>query len=132
MDLAPGVSGVGGLGDRHAQRLGVEAHLGNETRCAGMGLGNRSPQCLAVKHKSVELLGHTRLAAIQLRSRLSKPRTSIWTNSSRNVESDGSWAKSVAWSWLRICRWCLANRSIPTREPLPLRIERIATSSIHH
>jgi hypothetical protein len=29
LDLSAGIGGVGGLGDRHAQHLGVEAHLGD-------------------------------------------------------------------------------------------------------
>ena len=29
LDFATGIGGVGGLGDCHAQRLGVEAHLGD-------------------------------------------------------------------------------------------------------
>jgi len=33
---------------------------------------------------------------------------------------------------LCVWRWRLAKRSIPTSEPWPLMIERIATSSIHH
>ena len=28
--LAASISGVGGLGDRHAERLGVKTHLGDE------------------------------------------------------------------------------------------------------
>ena len=42
--LAAGIGGVGGLGDRHTQRLGVQAHLANETRCASCGLVDRAAQ----------------------------------------------------------------------------------------
>jgi hypothetical protein len=58
LDLAAGISGVGGLGDRHAQRLGIEAHLGNETRCAGLVLGDGTPQRFAITNQGVEFLGH--------------------------------------------------------------------------
>ena len=62
LDLATGIGGVGGLGDCHAQALGVEAHLSDEFCCARVGLGDRAPQRLAVTHKGVELLGHSRLS----------------------------------------------------------------------
>jgi len=71
-------------------------------------------------------------AAIQSRSRVSKPGTSSWASSSRNVESDGDLPKSVPSSSLNVWRCRLAKRSIPINEPWPLRIERIATNSIHH
>ena len=71
-------------------------------------------------------------AAIQSRNRLSNPGTSNWASSSRNVESEGDLLKSVPRSSFSDWRWRLAKRSIPTSEPWPLRIERMATSSIHH
>ena len=37
-DLAAGVDGVDVLGNRYAKGVGVEAHLGEKTRCAGGGL----------------------------------------------------------------------------------------------
>ena len=61
LNLTTSVSGVGGLGNRHAQALGVEAHLSDETCCAGLVLGNGAPYCLAIADQGVELLGHTRL-----------------------------------------------------------------------
>ena len=61
LDLATGIGGVGGLGNRHTQRLGIEAHLSDETRCAGVVLSDRAPQRLAVTHKGVELFIHTQL-----------------------------------------------------------------------
>jgi len=71
-------------------------------------------------------------ADIQSRSRVSKPGTSNWASSSRNVESDGDLPKSVSRSALSVW-WCrLAKLSIPTSEPWPLRIEKMATNSIHH
>jgi len=36
-DLTAGIGGVGALGDGHTQAVGVEAHLGDKTRCAGGG-----------------------------------------------------------------------------------------------
>jgi len=53
-DLAAAIGGVGALGDGHAQRVGVEAHLGNETRCAGGVFSDRAPQCLAVANQCVD------------------------------------------------------------------------------
>ena len=61
-DLASGVGGVGALGDGHAQSIGVETHLGNETRCAGGVFSDRAPQCLAVAHQCVDGLSHARLS----------------------------------------------------------------------
>ena len=55
LDFATGVGGIGGLGDRHAQRLGIEAHLSDELRCAGVGFGDRAPQRLAVTDQRVQL-----------------------------------------------------------------------------
>ena len=58
LDLATGIGGVGGLCNRHAQALGLEAHLGNETRCTRDGLGDRAPKCLAITGQGVELFRH--------------------------------------------------------------------------
>jgi hypothetical protein len=71
-------------------------------------------------------------AAIQSRRSVSNPSTTSWASSSRNVESDGDLPQLVPSSPFSIWRWRLANRSIPTGEPWPHRIDRIATSSIHH
>ncbi len=89
----------------------------------------------AIEPRSV-LPSHTRVssssatpgwAAIQSRSRISKPGTSSWASSRRNVESDGDLPKSVlrsSWSVWR-CRYCFAEAcGLPNRS--------IATSSIHH
>ena len=61
LNLTTGIGGAGALGDRHAQRLGIETHLGNETSYTVFVLSDGAPQCLSVTHQSVELLGHTRL-----------------------------------------------------------------------
>jgi hypothetical protein len=61
-DLDAGVGGEGALGDRDAQRVGVETHLGNETRSAGGVFSDRAPQCLAVAHECVDGLSHARLS----------------------------------------------------------------------
>ena len=60
-DLAAGIGGVGVLGNRNAQRVGVQAHLGDKTRCARGGLIDRTPQGLAVTHQGVDALGDARL-----------------------------------------------------------------------
>jgi len=62
LDLAAGIGGVGGLGDRHTQALGVEAHLGDKACCARSGRVDGAPQRLAVTHQGVGLLGHARLS----------------------------------------------------------------------
>lgn len=130
--FAAGIGGVGGLGDRHAKRLGVEAHLGDESGCTLGGFRNRSTQRLAVAHQSVEALRDTRLARhpaleerlkgvnIQLGEELPEGGIGRRLAEIRASSSLGTW------------RWRLAKRSIPTREPWPLRMARIATSSIHH
>ena len=61
LDLTAGIGGVGALGDRHAQAVGIKADLGNETRCAGGGFNDGAPQGLAVAHQSVHSLCHARL-----------------------------------------------------------------------
>jgi hypothetical protein len=48
-DLTASISGVGTLGDRHTQPVGVEAHLGDKTRCTGDGCIDRTPQGFAVQ-----------------------------------------------------------------------------------
>jgi hypothetical protein len=60
-NLTAGISGVGALGNGHPKAVGVEADLGNETRCARSGLSDRSPQCLAVAHQGVDRVGDARL-----------------------------------------------------------------------
>ena len=69
LDLTPGISGVAGLGNRHAQALGVKAHLGDEMRCAGVVLSNGAPQELPNRFaqaggyadQGIELFRHTKL-----------------------------------------------------------------------
>ena len=61
--FAAGIGGVGGLGDRHAKRLGVEAHLGNESGCARGSFRNRPTKRLAVAHQAIEALGDARLGS---------------------------------------------------------------------
>ena len=70
-------------------------------------------------------------AAIHCCNRDSKPSTSSWLSSQRKVESDGDLAMWVPSSALRVLRCRLANRSIPSKQPWPLRIARIASSNIH-
>ncbi len=61
LDLAAAVGGVGALGDRHVQAVGIQAHLGDETRCAGGILSNRAPESFAIAHQSVDSLTITDL-----------------------------------------------------------------------
>ena len=42
-DLAAGIGGVGVLGNHNAQRVRVQAHLGDKTLCARSGLLDRTP-----------------------------------------------------------------------------------------
>ena len=60
-DLAAGIGGVGVLGYRHPKGVGVQAHLGDKTRCARGGFSDRTPQGLAVTHQGVDALGDARL-----------------------------------------------------------------------
>ena len=71
-------------------------------------------------------------AAIHCCSRASKPSTSSYANSKRNVESDGGLAMWVPSSSLSVLRWRFAKRTIPSSEPWLLSMARIANSSIHH
>ena len=48
------------------------------------------------------------------------------------MESDGGLATSVPSSLFSVMRCRLAKRSMPMSEPWLLRMDRIATSSIHH
>ena len=40
LDLTAGIGGVGALGDRDAQAVGVETHLSDKTRCARGGFSD--------------------------------------------------------------------------------------------
>lgn len=60
-DLASGIGSVGVLDNRHPKGVGVQAHLGDKTRCARGGLIDRTPHDLAVTHQGVDRLGNTRL-----------------------------------------------------------------------
>ena len=60
-DLAAAVGGVGVLSDRHAEAVGIQAHLGNEPGCAGGVLSDRTPQRLAIAHQGIDDLRHARL-----------------------------------------------------------------------
>jgi hypothetical protein len=62
LGFAAGISGVGGLGDRHAQALGVKADLSNECRCARIGFSDRAPQRHAVTHQRVEGISNASLS----------------------------------------------------------------------
>jgi hypothetical protein len=62
LGFAAGIGGVGGLGNREAQALGIEADLGNECRCARVGFSDGAPQRLAVTDQRLESLRHTRLS----------------------------------------------------------------------
>ena len=44
LNLTTGIAGVSRLGNRHAQRLGIEAHLSNETLCTGVVLSDGALQ----------------------------------------------------------------------------------------
>lgn len=61
-DLASGIGGVGVLGNRYPKGVGVQAHLGDKTRCARSGLLDRTPQGLAIAHQGVDALGDARLS----------------------------------------------------------------------
>ena len=61
MEMVAGIGGVGVLGDRHPKGVGVQAHLGDKTRCARSGLIDRTPQGLAACHQGVDALGDARL-----------------------------------------------------------------------
>lgn len=56
LGFAAGISGVGGLCNRDAQALGIEADLGNECRCARVAFSDGAPQRLAVTDQGVESL----------------------------------------------------------------------------
>ena len=60
-DLTTGIGGVGALGDGHTQAVGVEAHLGDKTRCAGSGFIDRAPQGFAITDQGVDGLCHAGL-----------------------------------------------------------------------
>ena len=57
-DLTAGVGGIGALGDRHAQRVRVEADLGDEPGCAGGGLSDGTPQGFAVADQGFDGFAH--------------------------------------------------------------------------
>ncbi len=56
LGFAASISRIGGLSDRDTQALGIEAHLGNEFRCARVGFSDGAPQRLAVTHECVEVI----------------------------------------------------------------------------
>ena len=60
-NFTTGVGGIGALGDHHAQAVGVQAHLGDETRCTGGVLSNRAPESLTVTYQGVDCIADTRL-----------------------------------------------------------------------
>jgi len=62
LGFAAGIGGVGGLGNRDAQALGIEADLGNECRCARVGFSDGATQRLAVTDQRLEPLRYTRLS----------------------------------------------------------------------
>lgn len=59
--LAALVSGIGGLGNGHAQRLGLQTHLGNERRCGTRLLIDRAAQRLAIAHEKIDAIRQGRL-----------------------------------------------------------------------
>jgi hypothetical protein len=61
--LAALVSGIGGLGNGHAQRLGIQTHLGNERRCGTRFLIDRAAQRLAIAHQGVDAVNQGELLA---------------------------------------------------------------------
>ena len=60
------ISGVGGLGNRDAQALGIEADLGNECRCARVGFSDGATQRLAVTHQRLESLRTMAINSLRL------------------------------------------------------------------
>jgi len=60
-NLAAGIGGVGVSGDRYPKGVGVQAHLGDKTRCARSGLSDRTSQGFAVAHQGIDALGDARL-----------------------------------------------------------------------
>ena len=58
LDLAAAVGGVGALSDRDAEAVGIQAHLGDEARCASGVLGDRTPQGLAIADQGVDHFRH--------------------------------------------------------------------------
>ena len=60
-DLTGGAGGVAAWGVRHAERVGVQTHLGNETRCVRSGLIDRAPQGLAVADQRFDRVRYPRL-----------------------------------------------------------------------
>ncbi len=54
--FAAGIGGVGGLGNRDAYALGIEADLGNECRCARVGLSDGATKSPV----SIRLIGAVR------------------------------------------------------------------------
>jgi len=57
-NLTAGVGGIGALGNRYAQRVGVEADLSDETRCTGGIFSDGAPQGLAVADQRVDGFAH--------------------------------------------------------------------------
>ncbi len=56
LGFAAGIGGVRVLSDRDAQALGTETDLGNEFRCARVGVSDGAPQRLGVTDQGVESL----------------------------------------------------------------------------
>lgn len=108
LDLTTGIGAVGGRGNRHAQALGVEAHLGNETRCAGVVHGEGALKDFTIADQGLQLFCHTRLGRYPVAQQAFKTGTSGWASTSRNVESEGDLPKSVPSSSLSVCRCRLA------------------------
>jgi len=40
LDLTAGIGGVGALGDRYAQAVGLETHLSDKSRCSSCGFSD--------------------------------------------------------------------------------------------
>jgi hypothetical protein len=59
---AAGIGGVGTLGNRDAQDLGIEASVGNDYCCARVGFSDGDTQRLAVTGQRLESLSQTRLS----------------------------------------------------------------------
>jgi hypothetical protein len=102
LDLATGIGGVGGLGNRRAQRLGAETHLGDKPRCAGVVPAIEPRSVLPAQTRVSSSSDIPGWAATQSQSRLSKSGTSNCASRRRNVESDGDLQKSVPSSFERL------------------------------
>ena len=79
------------------------------TRCASMDFRVNPRRCSPSHTRGSSSSATPVWAAVQSRRRVSKPATTSWARSRRNVESDGDLPKSVPRSSLSVWRWRLAK-----------------------